>query len=1647
MSGCARRRGGRSLARPALAVAVVVVALIAGRDAGAVQIDGQVMVDVGRVHELTAMRDGGAWAALPRETLVVFDAWGNELQRFSGVLGDAEALDGTAYWAWSGSTLLWLDQRGTRVAVEIPGARLESFNRFDLSDELMTELVPTADPRAVWLVTPAWMGMDAQLDFVRVSNDSAGASRTRVATPPWSDEADIVPSLEPSKAWLVEPKGGTVHIIDGDAGTSTAVPLPATVHHFHAALPSDVLWADLTSEASYRIDSHGNARLIPSDRDLGCESWFVGESSLAVRICTAAGNTTVSALGAPEALIARFPGRVVRATGGAEVMWFLTDEPYALQRCNRRAMATWECKEFPAPTFFGTFRDLHWLVADDPQNAWITYDERNTTTVHVVGDAGTHVGHFGKPFGDVHVFGGREATAWVIQDHQLVIAHARNGVIDTRRLRFRAGMLEVDVPTQSRDRVWVEPDRDNGRLIVRASSALKASLQLGDEPLSTGPISKASGDAGHQICVTLERQTRRHEGALTASLLDASGKELAQGTSLVKADGTACQPINLPWASHVRPDQRFEMLVRYTDDAGSDATLRWDDLQFSDADWQTLLWPADPAARFGRLAFYGAVSLWGLIPLLLFAFRPGALVRWHEGIRVIPAPHWVTGVFVPLAFTRRALDGFVTKHVPAALVLFRTDEVKQRDQWVPSLLDVDGVLHKFGVDAGVGVQNYVLGLSELREAVLRRSAPRRPVIAIQGAGGTGKSTLAFAIAAWAAHGELFPWRVLPVLVGSVTTSLDESVKGILNQLFPRPLSAPMLEALMRNGRVIAVVDGLSERSIEARALEPTAGAALTRALIVTSRLPVLLTDKLVLTPKGVSLLNVDLLLERWMDKMHAARFSGPQREQVRKAMRHLLQESSELPTIIVELVLRTAKRKMPANETAELPSTIRELVEEFVSDLVKGDAELFAAACRAAVVCLGEELVPRWRPASLYEGGSRQRLLEGGVLTSNQSVASPQCKITLDPVAEELVAQHWDRELDEKRETPNSLRLRLEKARELDSIDGFSLALNRFERLRDLDDERSESQRAWAREMRRVRLMSGQLVREAATEEDRRSAAQQLAVIGPDAVKATDALLQALEESKDLEARIAIAGALERIRPDAPAELAGLTPLFEAAQATNQPDGSRVHKLAEQTLARLAELSPPVFNEACKRLDSADSRDVDLSLRLLSRMEAAAAGAVPQLHALIERDHPCASAAIDILGRIGPAAAVVLPTLERIVNERASSGRTEPVAAAVAAIGRLAPDSEAYVDWLVALLEEKALILPALRALACFPTYAERLVLPVRKLVWAWLGEGQRGEAATKVDMVIAGIRVLGMQGYAARSEWRPVIGLIRVLKREPEAVVAAIGEHAPLTDDILEQLVNLARENGEPEVRMAALKAIPRRMRNSEHFVRWQAIGILMLCTTRYNTREVRLAALAAIGRVDLDDRREAIKTLVRVTSDDDSNIAVAALTELGRLGKAYFGGLSSDITGMVIEALYHDDDRVDDVRVARASACAALGDPRQLQALVTALREGSRGNRRDAAIALTHLGPKAAPALPALLDAFRKQWINEAADALGAIGGDEAIDALTVALQSRDEDRRTRAKAALERIAREQSAGEPTPLRSSGIQLNLTVESSQTG
>jgi HEAT repeat protein len=164
------------------------------------------------------------------------------------------------------------------------------------------------------------------------------------------------------------------------------------------------------------------------------------------------------------------------------------------------------------------------------------------------------------------------------------------------------------------------------------------------------------------------------------------------------------------------------------------------------------------------------------------------------------------------------------------------------------------------------------------------------------------------------------------------------------------------------------------------------------------------------------------------------------------------------------------------------------------------------------------------------------------------------------------------------------------------------------------------------------------------------------------------------------------------------------------------------------------------------------------------------------------------------------------------------------------------------------------------------------------------------------------------------------------------------------------------------------------------------------------------RVTARVALIRIagPSEERVSALADLLRLKEPCDGAAAYAA-TELGRLGRK-----AKSAAPQLLKALKHTDAQV---RVDAADALGRVGaDPEKAVAALIALLKDDpeREVRRSAAAALGNLGPAAVSAVPALRQAMRGEgggwWV--AADAIGKIGGPDAVSALVEALESKDGD-----------------------------------------
>jgi RNA polymerase sigma factor (sigma-70 family) len=149
-------------------------------------------------------------------------------------------------------------------------------------------------------------------------------------------------------------------------------------------------------------------------------------------------------------------------------------------------------------------------------------------------------------------------------------------------------------------------------------------------------------------------------------------------------------------------------------------------------------------------------------------------------------------------------------------------------------------------------------------------------------------------------------------------------------------------------------------------------------------------------------------------------------------------------------------------------------------------------------------------------------------------------------------------------------------------------------------------------------------------------------------------------------------------------------------------------------------------------------------------------------------------------------------------------------------------------------------------------------------------------------------------------------------------------------------------------------------------------------------------------------EERVGALADLLRMKEPCDGAAAYAA-TELGKLGRK-----AKSAAPQLLEAVKHTDAQV---RVDAADALVRVGaDPEKVVAALTGLLKDDpeREVRRSAAGALGKMGPAAASAVPSLRKALRGDgggwWV--AADAIGKIGGPDAVPALVEALESKDDD-----------------------------------------
>jgi len=240
-------------------------------------------------------------------------------------------------------------------------------------------------------------------------------------------------------------------------------------------------------------------------------------------------------------------------------------------------------------------------------------------------------------------------------------------------------------------------------------------------------------------------------------------------------------------------------------------------------------------------------SFWLFLLFLLLRVKPLSLLWLNNFLQKTDLSLEFIGVNFKTATLRtllfdlqyhpRVLDDWVKTNLETARRQFENKQtVKQRNIYVPTIpviLNGDSIPE-------LTPKDLQYKFSESRETLL-----------IWGEGGSGKTTLACQLAKWAMADDpeqrLCPnHRMLPILIdqelsdeaGNQQQVLMEAIHGQLRDLIEavKPISEELLEHLLRERRLLVIVDGYSEmRPATRNKIKPELPSFLANALILTSR--------------------------------------------------------------------------------------------------------------------------------------------------------------------------------------------------------------------------------------------------------------------------------------------------------------------------------------------------------------------------------------------------------------------------------------------------------------------------------------------------------------------------------------------------------------------------------------------------------------------------------------------------------------------------------------------------------------------------------------------------------------------------------------------------------------------------------------------
>jgi HEAT repeat protein len=703
------------------------------------------------------------------------------------------------------------------------------------------------------------------------------------------------------------------------------------------------------------------------------------------------------------------------------------------------------------------------------------------------------------------------------------------------------------------------------------------------------------------------------------------------------------------------------------------------------------------------------------LSLLLLWIHPIAILHINDALRPLELtlPDRIGGMKIALRhlllfgflnYRPRVLDAWVARHVDAARRKFkRKRTVHERSVYVPVSVELDRKV-----------------IPELRGQHLRSIFGVRGTgrLLIWGEGGAGKTSLACQIALWgisdrpderpASH------RALPVLIEreldfEVAEGKDpftETVRGDLSKLISAPVSENLITALLEQGRVLVIVDHMSEMTEANRnRVRPDVPDFPAASLIVTSRLEEKLGNVSSNSLKPMRVTG-DYLFEFMGAYLRAqgVREWFPDRE-FGPAGARIAELVGERPVTVLlvklylDRMIETKRRQGDLDR--EMPESIPSLMLYYLNDInaavredVRRDARAVHRDAEAiAWACLKESLWPEFasidsasKPAlaAIDSEGVDARLdyLERRLgLIETREPKRDKVRFLLDPVAEYLAGLHLvERYRADEGQWRKFLKRTDAKSADLKAIRGFLLAVrdcclaqkadeavpeflpDEIAKRAGLDLETLEQ----ARVRERVARYTAQL--KAFDPKDRRIAAEALMEIGTAAESAIAELIKALKD-EDGQVRHNAVLALWNIGSES-----SVPALVEVLRDSN----ALVRADAAVALRQVGPQAKGVVPALVRNLNDEDDWVRVTTAEVLGDIGPAAELAVPALiDALKDPDVRVRRAAACALGQIGPAARPALPALSAALKDEDAgvSGQAAEAMGAIEDAGRLAQHS------------------------------------------------------------------------------------------------------------------------------------------------------------------------------------------------------------------------------------------------------------------------------------------------------------------------------------------------------------------------------------